>query len=180
MGAALRLGCHAFQVVTHRQVRLTLEPIKKGEIGRAFIHGVCPAYVNMQSASDPFADITDGNTDHLTSAATGAAQILWAEGGTGNQWAIVRIGDVVQGLIPLNLTQATGNDGTDADGPATYTYNATNAITGATIPGGPFSVEWQRAGGHVTVATHGFGFYDHTGTFHLWIVDEEPVDFSCS
>lgn len=76
------------------------------------------------------------------------------------------------GLFPVNLTQSGGSNGS-AGAVATYTYNATDARTGATISGGPFSVTWARRAGPVTAATHGHGYYDSSGTFVLDTCDEQ-------
>lgn len=64
------------------------EPIVAGGIGRAYIDGVCPARVSIGNAAHKYADIDDGETDQLASAAGGAAQILW----TDDTWAVVRLG----------------------------------------------------------------------------------------
>ncbi len=68
------------------------EPLADGEIGRAFAHGVCPVKINVEDESHTFADIEDAQTHYLKSGTSGAAQILWAESGTGEVWAIVRLG----------------------------------------------------------------------------------------
>jgi hypothetical protein len=67
------------------------EPLPVGAIGRGYIYGVCPVRVNVTDAEHAFADVEDGQTARLTSAQSGAAQILWAEEGTGVQWALVRL-----------------------------------------------------------------------------------------
>jgi len=71
---------------------VTLEPIAAGEIGRACAAGVCPAKVYVTDTTHAFADVSDGQAGYLASAETGAAQILWRETGTGEVWAIVRLG----------------------------------------------------------------------------------------
>ena len=68
------------------------EPIKTGEIGSAWIAGVCPAKIDMVAANHKFADIIDGDATALRSGSAGAAQILWVESGTGVKWATVQIG----------------------------------------------------------------------------------------
>lgn len=84
-----------------------------------------------------------------------------------------------RGLFPVNLTQSGGSNGS-AGVVATYTYNATNAITGASISGGPFAVTWARANGLVNAATHGTMYVGSDGTYHLWQADETPMDDTCS
>lgn len=70
-------------------VLITVEPILDGSIGRAAVAGVVPCRVNVSSASHGYAEPDTGTTDYLASAASGPARILWREGGTGEQWAIV-------------------------------------------------------------------------------------------
>jgi len=68
------------------------EPLADGEIGRAFAHGVCPVKINVEDEAHAYADIEDAQTQYLKSGTSGAAQILWAESGTGEVWAVVRLG----------------------------------------------------------------------------------------
>lgn len=81
-------------------------------------------------------------------------------------------------LIPLSLSQSGGSNGSSSS-TASYTYNATNAITSVAIPGGPYSVTWARATGLVNVATHGTGYYA-SGSFTLFQADETPQVDNCS
>jgi hypothetical protein len=87
-----------------------VEPIQTGQIGRACILGACPVKVNVVSASDPFADAEAGVTSRLKSGSSGAARILWKESGTGEKWAVVRLGNPDGGAsaIPVKLTASLG------------------------------------------------------------------------
>ena len=71
---------------------ITQEPIRSGQIGSAWIAGVCPVQIDMVSGSHKFADVADGDSTVLRSGFSGAAQIVWVESGTGIKWAIVQIG----------------------------------------------------------------------------------------
>ena len=71
---------------------ILLEPLPAGRIGWALAAGVCPAMVDMMSATDRFADVTDGQSGYLTSGAEGSARILWAETGTGQRRAMILLG----------------------------------------------------------------------------------------
>jgi hypothetical protein len=73
---------------------ILLEPAGSGRIARAWASGVCQARVNVEDEDHSCADVTDGDPTKLTSAKRGAAQMLWREGGTGDQWAIVRFGTI--------------------------------------------------------------------------------------
>lgn len=69
-----------------------LEPAAAGAIARAYVSGVCPVLVNVTSDSHSCADIADGDYNRLQSRSNGSAQMLWREGGTGEQWAYIRFG----------------------------------------------------------------------------------------
>ncbi len=87
-----------------------VEPIQAGQIARACILGACPVKVNVVSASDAFADVEAGVTGRLQSGSSGAARILWKESGTGEKWAVVRLGNPAGGAsaIPVKLTASQG------------------------------------------------------------------------
>jgi hypothetical protein len=68
------------------------EPLADGKIGRAVVDGVTPVKVNVVDEDHWFADVADDDTDKLTSGPDGAAQILIKEPGTGQKWAVVRLG----------------------------------------------------------------------------------------
>lgn len=60
--------------------------IKSGQPGPAYIRGVCPVQVNIQSTSDGFADVDDFDITDLVSGSSGAAQLLYLATSTGVQW----------------------------------------------------------------------------------------------
>ena len=67
--------------------------IADGEMGLAFVSGVCPAIINVVDAAHPCVDIADAD-DELNSGWWGAGQILWQETGTGSgKRALIRIGN---------------------------------------------------------------------------------------
>jgi len=75
----------------HGRFVVTAEPIKAGEIGAAFADGVCPVQIDVTDDEHSQADTALSTTEHLESRHGGAAAILWRSGGTGLQWAIVRL-----------------------------------------------------------------------------------------
>lgn len=95
---------------------ILLDAIRQGAIGRAYVSGVCPAYVYVESEYDGFvpidnayADITENDASKLTAKEEGSAQILWREGGTGDQWAIVRLtGPNQDKLVAVDEQQTPG------------------------------------------------------------------------
>ena len=70
-----------------------LDPIADGEVGRAYASGCTPCLINVQHADHVMADVYDSQPAKLQSSHAGAAQILWkASSGTGDKWAVVRLG----------------------------------------------------------------------------------------
>mgnify|MGYP005852583313 CR=1 FL=1 len=76
-----------------------LEPIRDGEMGQAYVDGLCPAKVQVADAGHWFADVNIGTCSTLRAGPTGSATIIWKESGTGTKWAVVRLA----GHVPLSL-----------------------------------------------------------------------------
>ncbi len=88
----------AFRIVPPLPARwgVLSSPVAAGEIANAIVAGVVACKINVISALKPnaFADAVDADfTELQISDSIGNAQILWRAGGTGSQWAIVRIGN---------------------------------------------------------------------------------------
>lgn len=150
---------------------ITYEPIASGDIGRAYIGGVCFAYVNVLAAGDNYADITSGDTSKLTSGDIGQAQILLTSG-TGPQYTLVRMGPIVLDGFTVSLTQ-TGGSAT-----AGWTYTAKSFSGGFTYGTSltPEETHW----GYTNAATIGIGRYDNTSTFKLTKAYEAQSPNNCS
>jgi hypothetical protein len=156
-----------------------LEPIAKGAIGRAFIHGVCPAYINMRGANHRFADVTDGNADHLSSGDIGAAQILWTPGGTGNLWCLVRLGPAPFGInFDVTLSKDGGSDGSNTSA-ASWTYTA-KSRDGSVTYGTGLSPRKPRWVGKWTQATEGVAYINDSRAFVLAEAYEARTITACS
>ena len=142
---------------------VAVEPIAAGKIGRVAVAGVVQAKINVVAESDTFATAKDGDLTQLTSAASGEAQILWKESGTGSgKWAIVRFGGSGGAAGGSRLGKVTG----------TWAKNATASVqqysgAGAIVTGSSF-VAINRAQ-TVTGPTGGFwvGCDSIDGTWHL-------------
>lgn len=77
---------------------ILLEPIPSGRIGRGLVMGVTPVKVNFAGENDTYADLEDGQAGRLAShSSAGSARILWKEEGTGEKWALVKVGAVSAG-----------------------------------------------------------------------------------
>ena len=99
-------------IATHRgKFVVCAEPIPSGNIGRAFVFGVCPVQVNVITAGDPFAEVTNADATQLTSGPFGLAQILWAAAGTGKKWALVRLAAAMSPEVVVQLTSVVSSAG---------------------------------------------------------------------
>lgn len=79
-----------------QRIGVLLVPLGADAIGAVCLDGVVPCRVDMVNAAHQWARLTEGET-YLTSGLVGEAEILWAEGGTGEQWALVRLGAAASG-----------------------------------------------------------------------------------
>jgi len=169
------------------------EPIATGRIGRAYAAGLCPVKIDVPDEDHeyPFAEVAEGVTDNLKATHYGSAAILWREGSTGVQWAVVRLGKLMPPhVFPVDLTQVGGSQG-DEENPATWTYDVLDVVTGETLASAvdPTAAphKWQRPNiGWMIPATFGYAHYelDGAGGWELvlgWInemVDQEACETS--
>lgn len=132
------LSCVAPAADTHEGKFVILaEPIASGKIGRAYAAGVCPVKIDVPDEEQEwrYAEIADGVTANLKVGMQGSATILWRAGGTGVQWAVVRLGQPLpMHVFPVELSQVGGEQG-DEENPATWTYDVLDAVTGETSEG---------------------------------------------
>jgi len=186
------LSCVTPAVDTHEGKFVILaEPIAAGKIGRAYAAGVCPVQIDVPDEDHEYryAEIDDGVVDNLTVSLVGSASILWRAGGTGVQWAVVRLGKPIpMHVFPVDLTQYGGDQG-DEENPATWTYDVMDVITGETLESGVDPVadppKWQRPSiGQMIAANFGYAHYQDDGSGGLelvlgWInemVDQEACE----
>jgi len=131
-----------------RSFVVAVEPIKAGGVGRCAVAGLVQAKINVAAESDTFATAKDGDLTQLTSAASGEAEIVWKESGTGTgKWALVRFGSPPGAGIRLGKVSGTWSKGATASvthwkgdgsaavsgtsGPVTFTaVNRAQTITG--------------------------------------------------
>ena len=98
---------------------ILLEPIRDSEIGMGCIDGICPVQVYVEDETLEMADVRDGDCSTLAASASGAGLILWCESGTGEVWAVVKLG--VPGGAAVSGTGGFPAKIISADGTATYT-----------------------------------------------------------
>jgi len=172
------LSCVAPAADTHEGKFVVLaEPIASGKIGRAYAAGVCPVKIDVPDEDHEwrYAEIADGVTANLKVSMQGSAGILWRVGGTGVQWAVVRLGKPIpMHVFPVDLTQYGGEQG-DEENPATWTYDVLDVVTGETLESGVDPVaaphKWQRPSvGQTIAATFGYAHYQDDGSGGLELV----------
>ena len=76
------------------------EPAEAGAIALGIVTGVAAVRVHVTDADHAYAELEAAEYDHLASADSGSAAILWKEAGTGVLWAIVRLGNAGGGAMP--------------------------------------------------------------------------------
>ena len=190
------LSCITPAADTHEgQFVVLAEPIATGKIGRAYAAGVCPVKIDVPDEDHEwrFAEIADGVTANLKVSMQGSAGILWRAGGTGVQWAVIRLGKPIpMHVFPVDLTQYGGEQG-DEENQATWTYDVLDVVTGETLESGVDPVaaphKWQRPSiGQMIAATFGYAHYQDDGSGGLemvlgWInetVDQEACETASS
>jgi len=107
------------------------EPIPDGEIGKSRIAGETLVKIDVIEEAHEFADVTDGEPAYLTSSSTGSARILWKESGTGEKWALIRLGD--DSASKINIYNDYGSE-IPANAAMEVVYNFTEKYFEATRP----------------------------------------------
>ena len=161
---------------------VTAQPIPPGELGWAYIDGVCWTKVIVQTGMEAYeyADPYEGLTVGLVAVVEGSAKILWKPAGVGLLWAVVRLGVgssiQVRPVKVYNDGGASGgyDEGTDTWSSCDYTYevremdgttviatdktpkNARNANTAYRVAGGGTLGLWDCVNEELLIA------YDET------------------
>ena len=156
---------------THEGLFVVLaEPLANGRIGHAFAAGVCPARIDVPDEESEwrFAEIAGGVAANLAAHPQGSASILWRAGGTGVQWAVVRLGNASSmHVFPVELSQVGGDEGGES-APASWTYDVRGVESGALLAedANPVAAphQWRRpATGAMEAATFGYAHFQDDG-----------------
>lgn len=107
---------------------ILLEPLPSGGIGRACVDGVTIVRLQVENEDDTVAGVADNDATHLVSGAGGTCPILWKEDGTGEKWAIVRMG----GAVPDGFWGKLGGATSIADNRWAYPYTEQEYQTAGT------------------------------------------------
>lgn len=162
---------------------ILLEPIANGQIGRAWISGLCRVKLEITSATDTFADVKASSAE-LKTGGTGSAQILWKESGTGSgKLGIIRLGNPAQ-EFPVYLTRNGGSDGSDTvQCSMTYDVYADSAKTqklNTASTGAPIAPQMQRPNlGPMIAAKIGKARYDAGTLVLIWCDEADYVEVGC-
>ena len=98
VGIAATTSAHAGRFM------VAAEPIGSGNLGKAYLSGICPVLLEIVDTTHIYADIIG---DAMKTGSSGAAQILWKQSGTGTgKWALIRFSGGGSGthVTPLDLT----------------------------------------------------------------------------
>lgn len=160
------------------------EPVAAGKIAKAYVDDVVQVRLLVPEEAEDcrFAEIDDGSSAHLKAANYGSATILWREGGTGEQWAVVRIGKLPP-LFPVKLERTGGEQGDDSN-PATWTYDVRDLCTNELLAQGVDPVsdphKWKRPSvGWMIEATYGHARFDDQGELVLTWINEMVEQEKC-
>jgi hypothetical protein len=175
-GATPDIALHRGKFVVCLEPIVAATETAQAGIGRALLVGVTPCKVDVQNEADAWADIADGDNAKLKSGPTGAAQILYKESGTGEKWAIVRLGNRGErSLFPVLVSKDGGSAG-DEDNPCTYTYTVTDLAGTITYGTGMSPAKPRTSKGAMVYQSgtpaYGTGFWDNDQEFVLWDAGE--------
>ncbi len=104
----------------------TGDVVVEPQLGRIIIDGVSRAWLNVKQAAHQHAKIVGGE---LQSATDGPVEVLWRQGGLGNQWAVVRL--CCDSGLTLPVATSTGDATIPAmtcDGVGQFIYRPGGAL----------------------------------------------------
>jgi hypothetical protein len=164
-----------------------LEPVAAGELALAVAAGAVPARVDVPDEDFPYrlAEVTDASAANLTAVKRGSAAILWRAGGTGVQWALVRLGILPEPTVfPVNLVQTGGSQGTTTT-PASWAYRVVDPVTNEDLATNVNPVnsphKWKRpSAGWMIPATFGYAHYDTEDQLVLGWINEMVEQEACN
>jgi len=163
---------------------ICLAPLADGAVGPALASGVSPVRVDVADEAHRYADVNNNAAGSLKSGAGGAALVLWKESGTGEKWAVVRLGlpsDPLGGVFAAKVTKDGGSAGSkDADCTFTYTVKdlAGNELGTTLTPKRPRFTHVEYA--QPSADSPGLAYYDDQGALQLYdAVEEIPETDTC-
>jgi hypothetical protein len=148
------------------RLAVALAPIRDGAIGPAAASGVVPVRISVAGDSDHgAARLKIGEAGFLEAHPAGSAAVLWREGGTGEQWAIVRLGSAPVAVVAYvgsgGISAASEASGvlTPGSGSATVYYRSSatqwTRDTGATFT--IYNTQAETISGSIRIQTKPIG-----------------------
>ena len=117
-----------------------LEPIESGGVGQAVMSGLVQVKIDPGGSTGGPADIDPNSTSRLKLACYGSAEVIWREAGSGERWAVVRLGNTPP-IFPVRLQRTGGAQGTYSTA-ATWVYDIIDKYSNEILRSG---VSIQRA-----------------------------------
>jgi len=160
------------------------EPAAPGSVVRACVSGLTVARVYAEDLQPKACDIEEGYTYDLTGGSSGGASVLWIEEGTGEKWALIRIGHGdVSTLFPVELKKSGGEEG-DEKTATTWRYDVTHALTDESLKNDVDPTksphQWKRPViGRMTQATFGYAHFNTKDELVVGWINETFVLSSC-
>ena len=158
-----------------------LEPISNGKLGRAAIAGMVPVrvFIPDDGYSYHLAEVSTDAPGYLLASHAGSAAILWREGGTGMQWALVRLGNPPRtptAVFPVRLVQCGGTQG-DEHHVATWTYHVNDYYDSqqrllSCVNPLQSPHYWRRPVGYTSPGWFGFAFWNAVNQLVLGWINE--------
>ena len=135
---------------------VTLEPIPDGSVGSAVVAGVVQCLVNVSNEDHRRATVIEGDSAKLESAHSGGAEIITCQAGTGEKWAVVRLGngtklEILSGVYASSLAKAGGGSSPGSASSASFTVKKSaggaTANVGDSVTVTNYDVEFERESG---------------------------------
>jgi len=160
------------------------QPVRQDELGLAYIHGVCPGYINVVDETHRFVDVV-ASTPILQTQGGHGSEIIWKPAGVGYKWAILRLSRyLASSLLPVNLNQTGGAQGSNTTA-ASWTYDVTDVVSDSVLASSVNPVvsphHWVRPSvGQMSMATFGYAHYDSSNQLVLGWINEMVVQTACT
>jgi len=120
---------HGFQPVSSQyrgKFAVLQEPLANGDLGDAVLSGITVSPISVQHTTHDRADVDASGGSLLVTSYYGAAEILYAESGTGTKWAVLRLGSFV---APVLKATADAEISVGGSGSVTIKRNGVSAQT---------------------------------------------------
>lgn len=115
-----------------QRIAILLSSAAAGAVVSAAVAGVVPCRVDITTAGDRYAALTDGETYLTSQASAGPVEIVWPvdpEGDTGEQWALVRLNGIASVTYTGALTVRRSSGSPSVSDVGTLSFNNNDAFS---------------------------------------------------